>query len=203
MSEPIRQSGRVRKFLLLGGAILLTLGTCSTCLLRGLEREEERERGPENYLERADQMVRPYDAPEISTERTADLLQGSEPTLLLDIREPGEYAVSHIRGALLVPPEAFKDGIPEALRDVPTTRTIVTYCTVGVRSAEATNQLVEAGFENVNNMRGSLIQWYNEGRPVVREDEEVDTIHPYDTYWAGFVRKRTDREGEIQGIGRE
>ena len=131
------------------------------------------------------------DFPDIATIEPDSLhqwMEGAGPEdgpLLLDVRTPEEYAVSHLPGALNVHPEetdfTFLEGVP---RDQP----IVTYCSVGFRSAELARRLQAAGYGNVFNLEGSIFAWANARYPVVRGGDRVQAVHPYDGQWGLLLR---------------
>lgn len=105
--------------------------------------------------------------------------QRSQP-LLLDARQPEEYAVSHLQGAQQIDPKVPDLSILTAIsQDQP----IVVYCSVGYRSARVADQLQQAGFTQVYNLEGSIFQWANEGYPVWQSDRPTDRVHPYDRMW--------------------
>ena len=104
--------------------------------------------------------------------------------VLLDVRTPEEWNVSHLPGARWVDPNASAEN---AARDLSKETPIVTYCAVGYRSGEMTNRLRAAGFTNVRNLEGSIFQWANEHRPLVRGDERVSTVHPYNAFWGRLL----------------
>lgn len=115
-------------------------------------------------------------------ERLADSTQADP--VLLDARSAEEYAVSHLRGARRVSPDADAHSAFDTLaRDTP----IVVYCSVGYRSAGVTEKLREQGFTDVSNLKGSIFQWANEGRPVYREGERVSEVHPYNSVWGQLL----------------
>ncbi len=103
--------------------------------------------------------------------------------VLLDIREPAEFDVSHLADARRVEPgtDPAKLGLP---KDGP----IVTYCSVGYRSADYAQQLQKAGYTNVHNLEGSIFQWANEGRPVFKDGREVEKVHPYNATWGKLLK---------------
>lgn len=104
--------------------------------------------------------------------------------LLLDIRTPEEYAVSHLRDAIHIDPETYDFATLDTLpRDTP----IVAYCSVGYRSSEAASRLMDAGFTNVMNLEGSIFRWANEGRPVYLADRRVHEVHPYNAAWGRLL----------------
>lgn len=120
-----------------------------------------------------------------STVQVAARLGSVEAPLLLDIREPGEFAVSHIPGAINVPPSAV---LAEAIGDVPRDRPVVVYCSVGWRSAEMARRMSAIGYRDVTNMQGSIFRWVAEGRPL--EDGQgrpAGTVHAFGPPWSWLV----------------
>ena len=120
------------------------------------------------------------DVPRIQTNGLAGWLadrQRPEP-VLLDVREPTEFAVSHLADARQVEPGAD----PGTLR-LPKDQPIVTYCSVGYRSADFAQRLRRAGYTNVHNLEGSIFQWANEGRPLVQDGHGAARVHPYNKIW--------------------
>jgi rhodanese-related sulfurtransferase len=109
---------------------------------------------------------------------------GAPPPRLLDVREPEEYAVSHLPMALRIDPDAHAGDLPP---DIGKDATIVVYCSVGYRSAALAQRLQTAGFTNVRNLDGSIFKWANEGRPVLRNGREVRQVHPYDSKWGRLL----------------
>ena len=126
------------------------------------------------------------ETPSLSTDSLAAHLADAEtPPLLLDVREPEEFAVSHLAGAQRVDPEA--EALPEALASLPRDTPLVAYCSVGYRSAGFVQRLRAAGFTNIRNLEGSIFRWANEGRPVVRGDSAVQAVHPYSRVWGQLL----------------
>ncbi len=87
-------------------------------------------------------------------------------TLLIDIREPAEYAKAHIPGAAYLPRgmlefeihglvEKFNDKPDIANADVP----IILYCGTGGRSALAAETLQHMGYRDVRSMSGGMVAW--------------------------------------------
>jgi len=122
----------------------------------------------------------------ITTRELADWLQDRhrQPPVLLDVRTAEEWNVSHLVGAQRVDPGASAEiALPGASREVP----VVTYCAVGYRSAELATRLRAAGFTNVQTLEGSIFQWANEHRPLVRDSERVMRVHPYTQAWGRLL----------------
>jgi adenylyltransferase/sulfurtransferase len=94
-------------------------------------------------------------APEL-VRRLAAREAGADDFLLIDVREPAEYAQSAIPGAVLVPLGTVFDG--SALADLPRDREIVVHCQVGGRSLTAAQILRGAGFD-ASNVDGGILAW--------------------------------------------
>ncbi|WP_427018720.1 molybdopterin-synthase adenylyltransferase MoeB [Pseudarthrobacter sp. P1] len=88
---------------------------------------------------------------------------GTESFELIDVREPGEFAIVSIPGARLVPLAGIQTGTALATlpRDVP----LVLHCKGGARSAQAMASLKAAGFDDVVHLRGGIISWVREVEP--------------------------------------
>jgi rhodanese-related sulfurtransferase len=85
--------------------------------------------------------------------------------LLVDVREPNEYAFERIPGALLYPLSTFD---PKA---VPAEgRRLVVQCAAGGRSMRAAQALVAAGHRHVTNLDGGINAWKAAGLPLIRID---------------------------------
>jgi rhodanese-related sulfurtransferase len=113
-----------------------------------------------------------------TSELAAALGTPAEPKpLLLDVRTAAEFEVSHLANARQVDPDAAATEVRVA-KDTP----IVTYCSVGYRSAVFSQRLQAAGFTNVRNLEGSIFQWANEGRPLT-----APRVHPYNKKWGALL----------------
>jgi len=116
-----------------------------------------------------------------------ELVKLKEEVILLDARELEEYQVSHIPNAIWV---GYDDFTLDRVKDLSKTATIVTYCSVGYRSERIGEKLQKAGFENVNNLKGSIFRWMNEGYPVVNMKAlETDEVHGFNKKWGKWVKK--------------
>ena len=103
--------------------------------------------------------------------------------VLLDVREPAEFDVSHLAKARRVQP-----GSDPSKLNLPKHQPIVTYCSVGYRSADYAQQLQKAGYTDVRNLEGSIFQWANEGRPVFKDGLPADKVHPYNNLWGKLLK---------------
>lgn len=113
------------------------------------------------------------DAPEIEAAEL-DLLH-ADGALIVDVREPAEFAVSRIPGA--ISKTAFEQD-KERYRD----RRVVAYCTVGYRSGLYVQELRAAGWD-AHNVKGSLLAYTHTGRPLENEEGETRRLHVYAKKW--------------------
>ncbi len=88
--------------------------------------------------------------------------QGRDDVVLIDVREPEEYAAGHIPGVRLIP----MSEIPSRLNETPTDKTVIVTSRSGNRSGQITSFLRRNGFTRVHNMRGGLLEWQRAGYPV-------------------------------------
>lgn len=110
---------------------------------------------------------------ELGVDDAATRVKQNAKVLILDVREPAEYAAGHIPGALNVP-----RGVLEAKADLEYSareprleernQEVIVHCASGVRSAFAADVLQTMGFTNVKSMAGGFTAWEQGGHPVER-----------------------------------
>jgi rhodanese-related sulfurtransferase len=91
----------------------------------------------------------------------------SQGALLLDVREPSEFAAVHAVNAKLLPLGQVESRLQEleAFKDQP----VAVICRSGRRSAQAVAMLQEAGFTQVVNVQGGTSAWVEAGLDVVAQ----------------------------------
>jgi adenylyltransferase/sulfurtransferase len=89
--------------------------------------------------------------------------RGEREFLLVDVREPNEWDIVSIPGAVLVPKGEFLSG--EALQDLPQDKQVVFHCKVGGRSAEVLALAKAAGFSDAVHVGGGVVAWVNQIEP--------------------------------------
>lgn len=138
----------------------------------------------EEVLERFNSGSIPY----ISVEETR-MLQLQDKTLLLDAREMKEFEVSKIPTAIYVGYSEFSSKVVSEKiksKDSP----IIVYCSLGVRSEVVGEKLRKAGFTNVKNLYGGIIEWKNQGFPVFDgQNNETEKVHTSSKYWSKWLKK--------------
>ncbi len=107
--------------------------------------------------------------------------------VLLDIRSPKDYQVSHLRGAALIDYESYNS---DNISYIPKSSTVVVYCSVGYRSERVGEKMKELGFQEVYNLYGGIFQWKNQGNPVVNNKNQVtDSVHAYSRKWGQWLKQ--------------
>lgn len=90
--------------------------------------------------------------------------------LLIDVREPSEFAAEHIPGAKLMSLSGFDPTIIPHNGD----QKIVLQCQSGRRSAQAAQKMFGLGFEEVYHLRDGLYTWKAAGYPTqVNKDAPI------------------------------
>ncbi|WP_374321145.1 rhodanese-like domain-containing protein [Pseudoxanthomonas kaohsiungensis] len=98
-----------------------------------------------------------------------DCLAGE--ALVVDVREPAEFAQGHLPGAVNLPRGVleFQIRAHPAIAGRTTGSSalpLLLYCLTGGRSALAADSLGQLGFEDVRSLAGGLQAWRNAGLPV-------------------------------------
>lgn len=70
--------------------------------------------------------------------------------MIIDVREPIEFKMGHVKGAINIPPSKLMAGA-EKLRDIPKDTELILYCRTGSRSAVSMNILQNMGYTNIVN----------------------------------------------------
>jgi len=135
-------------------------------------------------------MLKTYYKNTVETIQPANLYKKilkEEKMYILDTREPSEYSVSSIKGAIKVGYDKF---------DIKSTNLfdkdalIIVYCTIGARSELIGEKLKKDGFKNVYNLYGGLVYWKNQGYTVVDSNgKATKNIHVYSKEWGKWLKK--------------
>lgn len=98
----------------------------------------------------------------LEPEQINQLLKAGK-VILIDVREPAEYAAERIPGGLLYPLSTFDASMLPA--DGP--RRVIFHCGSGKRSLTAAERRLAAGESRAAHMRGGLAAWKAAGLPVI------------------------------------
>lgn len=99
--------------------------------------------------------------------KEAKSLVERENALIVDVREPDEWADARIPGAIHIP----LSDIPARAAEIPRDRPVILQCRSGNRSAGATRALLDLGFTNAHNLEGGIGDWAADGLPIQYGDE--------------------------------
>jgi adenylyltransferase/sulfurtransferase len=100
---------------------------------------------------------------EIDPVELKTLLDKQEPLFLLDVREPHEWDICRIPGAILIP----LGQLPSRMNQLNSADNIVAYCKSGVRSGKAVDLLKKSGFQKIKNLKGGILGWSDKVDPSV------------------------------------
>ena len=103
---------------------------------------------------------------EITVTAAKRKLEAEPRPVLLDVREPQEYALAHLEGSLLMPMNSVPAELQklEALAD---DAEILVLCHHGVRSLQVAAWLQSRGIENAVSIQGGIDRWSVEIDPSV------------------------------------
>ncbi|HEY3383021.1 MAG TPA: molybdopterin-synthase adenylyltransferase MoeB [Vicinamibacterales bacterium] len=99
---------------------------------------------------------------DITPEELRRALDDQVPPVLLDVREPMEFQINRLPGAVLVP----LGTLPDQLGHLDNTRDFVVYCHYGIRSVRAVELLRGAGFR-ARNLEGGISAWADRVEPTM------------------------------------
>jgi len=97
--------------------------------------------------------------------------------VILDVRNPDEYAAAHVPGAVSLARGLLEFNIWTVVPDK--NKTIYVYCRTGGRAALATKQLNELGYKNAFAVREGIRDWVKAGYPIktsITDDEVVISL---------------------------
>ena len=95
-----------------------------------------------------------------SAARASELLRDG--AVMIDIREPHEFAAGHIRGARNVPSSALREGKAAGVAG----RVVVFCCACGIRTMSNAEKLAGLVSGDGYVLEGGLSAWRNAGFPV-------------------------------------
>jgi len=100
---------------------------------------------------------------EITPVELKEKMDRGDDFVLIDVREPEEYAICRIPGARLIP----RGTLPERIHELSTADEIVVHCRSEVRSGKAVEFMKQAGYRKVKNLVGGILRWSDDVDPTV------------------------------------
>ncbi|RPE77631.1 MULTISPECIES: rhodanese-like domain-containing protein [unclassified Frondihabitans] len=97
------------------------------------------------------------------TVTVTELNDATDP-VLVDVREPNEYATGHVPGAINIP----LDDLASRVEDVPDAEPVYVICQAGIRSARGADILIDLGYQAVS-VDGGTQAWIEHDLPLDTE----------------------------------
>jgi hydroxyacylglutathione hydrolase len=103
----------------------------------------------------------------------------SPDAIILDVREPQEYAHGHVPGAINIP----QADLASRLDEVPRDRPLMIICQSGMRSLRAAQFLMQMQIGQVANVKGGTAAWQRADKPVETGDASAQVPRVTETEW--------------------
>ena len=100
---------------------------------------------------------------QVSPQQVREMRERGEDVAIIDVREPNEWNLGHLPGAMHIPRGVLESNIE---RRVPREQRVVLYCASGNRSALAAEVLGVMGYRDVASMAGGFRGWAESGGEV-------------------------------------
>jgi adenylyltransferase/sulfurtransferase len=98
---------------------------------------------------------------EISVLELKALMDAGQAPTIVDVREPQEFDICRIPGAILIPLRE----LPSRVAELDPSQDLILQCRSGVRSANATAWLRQRGFSRARNLTGGILAWIDKVDP--------------------------------------
>ncbi len=109
----------------------------------------------------------------------------SDTGLLVDVREPAEFQLGTISGAINIPLDEIRDRIAE----LPKEKTIFVFCQVGLRGYLAARILMQKGYKDVRNLSGGYKLYH-----MAIANQSNDDVFNYDELNREYETKHSESE---------
>lgn len=106
-------------------------------------------------------MIKEIDSRDLKTK-----MENSEKIVLIDVREPDEWAQGHIKDAILMP---LSNIMEEAKKLNEKDAQIILQCRSGARSFRVAQYLESVGFTNLTNLSGGILGWAQNNFEIVQD----------------------------------
>jgi glyoxylase-like metal-dependent hydrolase (beta-lactamase superfamily II)/rhodanese-related sulfurtransferase len=116
------------------------------------------------------------DVPQVGLE---EVERRAPEAVVLDVREPEEYAHGHVPGAVNLPQAELATRLEEVPRDHP----LLVICQSGYRSLRAAQFLKQTGFAEVASVTGGTAAWQETGKPLAFGDTDMDKPRIAESEW--------------------
>jgi rhodanese-related sulfurtransferase len=115
------------------------------------------------------------DYKQVNVDKVRELVENN--SYILDVRELGEFARGHIKGAINIPLSELRERISEIPKDKP----VYVHCRTGQRSYNAVLALQNLGYTDVYNITGSFlgVSFYEYYNDVTKNRESIVTEYNF------------------------
>lgn len=110
---------------------------------------------------RGEEQATSNKVPEITAPEVKKMMDERKRFVLIDVREPHEYQICRIPGSTLIP----LGDVPRRMHELNSADEIVVHCRSGMRSAQAVELLMKAGFRKIHNLKGGVLAWADQVDP--------------------------------------
>lgn len=98
-------------------------------------------------------------SPEVTVQELKQIIDDQPSDFcLLDVREPEEWEIAHIKGAILKPLSELENNF----QDIPTDKRVFVHCKMGGRSQKAIQFLANKGYRHLVHVKGGIDAWARE-----------------------------------------
>lgn len=95
-----------------------------------------------------------------------EMLNNNDDAVMIDVRTPQEYNYGHVPCSINVPLGTFTAESIKNQLSVSESTPLLLICQSGARSTSAGHQLLDAGFKNIINVSGGMLNWSYSGLPM-------------------------------------
>ncbi|WP_166967187.1 rhodanese-like domain-containing protein [Yeosuana marina] len=134
------------------------------------------------------ELLKKYNTKNIPYTSVQELAMPKTKAIILDAREKEEYQTSHLKNAVYVGYTNFS--VDSVIKKLPNkNKTIVVYCSIGIRSETIGFKLKKAGYAHVFNLYGGIFEWKNNHFPVFDStNTETDKVHVFSKEWSKWLK---------------
>lgn len=102
----------------------------------------------------------------VAPDDAATIIAENPDAIILDIRTPEEFGDGIIDGAVNI--DFYEPDFASNLDALDKDASYVVYCRSDNRSGQAMDTFADLGFQQVTEIDGGIVNWYEQGYPVVR-----------------------------------
>ena len=110
-----------------------------------------------------EEFCNPVTETDITAAQLAERLAGDKDLVIIDVREPHEWAAGHLAEATHIPLQQ----VPSRLAEIPKDAEVVMVCRSGGRSGRAQQFLLSNGYKRVRNLTGGMLGWKRDVDPAM------------------------------------